>query len=84
MSDAYVCPTCGGVLEDKTIQMDFRYKGKLIVVEDVPSQVCAKCGEKLLSATTSKDIDELLASDEKPIRKITVPVLPYRHTAQVG
>jgi YgiT-type zinc finger domain-containing protein len=83
MNDMYVCPTCGGMLEDKTIQVDFRYKGKLIVIEDVPSQVCAKCGEKLLSAATSKNIDNLLASGEKPVRKITVPVLPYRRTAQV-
>ncbi|MGD0857450.1 MAG: YgiT-type zinc finger protein [Dehalococcoidia bacterium] len=82
MSDAYVCPTCGGVLEDRMIQMDFRYKGKLIVIEDIPSQVCVKCGEKLIAAAISKDIDKILASDEKPVRNMTVPVLPYRHIAQ--
>ena len=82
MSDDYVCPTCGGTLEDKMIQMDFRYQGKLIVIEDVPSQACANCGEKLISAAISKDIDRILSSGEKPIRRITVPVLPYRHTAQ--
>jgi YgiT-type zinc finger domain-containing protein len=82
MSDASVCPTCGGLLDDKEIQMDFRYKGALIVIENVPSQVCTKCGEKLISASTSKDIDEILASKERPIRSITVPVLPYRRIAQ--
>ena len=29
-----------------------------------------------------KDIDKILASDEKPVRNMTVPVLPYRHIAQ--
>jgi YgiT-type zinc finger domain-containing protein len=82
MNDANICPICGGALEDRMIQMDFRYKGKLIVIEDIPSQVCVKCGEKLISAVTSKDIDDILASDTKPVRKISVPVLPYRHIAQ--
>lgn len=82
MNDADICPVCGGAMEDKMIQMDFRYKGNLIVIEGVPSQVCVKCGEKLISAAISKDIDELLASNARPVRKITVPVLPYRHIAQ--
>jgi YgiT-type zinc finger domain-containing protein len=70
-------------MEDKMIQMDFRYKGKLIVIEDVPSQVCARCGEQLISATISKDIDQLLASDTRPVRELVVPVLPYRRIAQL-
>jgi YgiT-type zinc finger domain-containing protein len=36
------CPTCGGQLEDKTIQMNFQYKDKPIVIENIPAQVCTK------------------------------------------
>ncbi|MBE3580777.1 MAG: type II toxin-antitoxin system MqsA family antitoxin [Thermoanaerobacteraceae bacterium] len=82
MSDYIICPVCGGTLEERTIQLDFRYKGRLVVIEGVPAQVCRDCGEQLISAKTSKDIDALLESDIKPIRQIAVPVLPFRHIAQ--
>ena len=79
MSDANICPVCGGILEEKTIQLDFRYKGRLVVIEGVPAQVCRDCKEELISAATSKDIDVLLESDIKPVRQISVPVLPFLH-----
>ncbi|AKX94356.1 MULTISPECIES: YgiT-type zinc finger protein [Neomoorella] len=81
-NDQSICPVCGGTLEEKLIQLDFRYKGRLIVIEGVPAQVCKDCGEQLISARTSKDIDVLLDSDIKPIKQINVPVLPFRHIAQ--
>ena len=82
MSDANICPVCGGTMEDKIIQIDFRYKEQLVVIDGVPAEVCQKCGEQLISAATSKDIDALLESRTKPVRKITVPVLPFRRSAQ--
>jgi len=82
MNDSNICPVCGGVMEDKVIQMDFRYKGNLVVIEGVPSQVCVRCGEQLISAAISKDIDKLLASGIRPVRQISVPVVPYRHMIQ--
>lgn len=60
MDDRSVCPMCGGTLEDKAVQLDFRYKGRLVVVEEVPAQVCKDCGERLISAATSQEIDLLL------------------------
>lgn len=81
-NDYKICPVCSGTLEEKAIQLDFRYKGRLVVVEGVPAQVCKDCGEQLISAKTSKDIDALLDSDVKPIKQINVPVLPFRHVAQ--
>ena len=80
-TDANVCPTCGGILEDKTVQVDFRYKDRLVVIDDVPAQVCRDCGERLISSATSKDIDELLELSPEPVRRISVPVLPFRRRA---
>ena len=82
MSDANICPVCGGILENKTIQIDFRYGGQLVIVDGVPAQVCKGCGEQLVTAATSKQIDALLDSKIKPIRSIAVPVFPFRQNAQ--
>ncbi|MCS4542070.1 MAG: YgiT-type zinc finger protein [Euryarchaeota archaeon] len=38
---------------------------KLVVIEDVPANVCENCGEKYFSAKVSKEIDKLLESDVK-------------------
>jgi len=82
VSDSGVCPTCGGTLEEREIQLDFRHKGRLVVIEGVPAQVCKDCGERLVSAAASRAIDALLESGTKPAREITVPVLSFRHAAQ--
>jgi YgiT-type zinc finger domain-containing protein len=82
MNDLNICPVCGGTLEEKSIQLYFGYKGRLIVIEGVPALVCKDCCEQLISARTSKDIDVLVDSDIKPIKQINVAVLPFRHIAQ--
>ncbi|MGB9887482.1 MAG: YgiT-type zinc finger protein [Moorellales bacterium] len=82
MSDNGVCPTCGGVLEEREIQLDFRHQGRLVIIEGVPAQVCRNCGERLVSAASSRAIDELLESGARPVREVTVPVLSFRHLAQ--
>ncbi|MCR4420613.1 MAG: YgiT-type zinc finger protein [Clostridia bacterium] len=82
MSDSGVCPTCGGTLEEREIQLDLRHKGRLVIIEGVPAQVCRDCGERLVSAASSKAIDVLLESGARPVREIAVPVLSFRHVAQ--
>lgn len=82
MTGSGVCPTCGGTLEEREIQLDFRHKGRLVVVEGVPAQVCRDCGERLVSGATSRAIDALLESGAKPAREITVPVLSFRRAAE--
>ena len=82
MTDSGVCPTCGGTLEERKIELDFRDKGRLVVIEGVPAQVCQDCGERLVSAAASRAIDALLESGAKPAREITVPVLSFRHAAR--
>jgi len=82
MSDACVCPVCGGTLEDKAIQIDLRHKGKLVIIDGVPAQVCRQCGERLVSGRTSRDIDAVLESSVPPVRTVRVPVLPFRRRAE--
>ncbi|MBC7326234.1 MAG: YgiT-type zinc finger protein [Moorella sp. (in: Bacteria)] len=81
MAGGDVCPTCGGTLEEGETQLDFRHKGRLVVIEGVPAQVCKDCDERPVSAAPSRAIDALLESGAKPAREITVPELSFRHAA---
>ena len=50
MHDSGDCHVCGERMEEKRIRQDFWIKGKLIVVQRIPTGVCPQCGEKVVKA----------------------------------
>jgi len=40
------CYFCKGKIEEKRVRVDFRWGDELVVIEDVPAEVCQQCGEK--------------------------------------
>jgi len=72
-----LCDYCGGTLSPKITNLEFRVKGELIVIEDVPAEVCNRCGEKYLSAETDAGIERLLKEKPKVQKTITVPVFRW-------
>jgi len=46
-----MCHFCQkGILEDRAVTVDFRWRDKMIVMEEVPAKVCNESGEKYYSA----------------------------------
>ena len=37
------CPLCGGELEQKTVTHPQEYQGRIIILENVPADVCRQC-----------------------------------------
>src|SRR3972149_6603911 len=56
------CLFCGGMVEERLLPREIRWKGELLVFEDVPVGVCAQCGEKFLRPAVAKKIDAALQS----------------------
>jgi YgiT-type zinc finger domain-containing protein len=54
-----LCDFCGGTLIPKVVSVEFRVKGDLIVIEDVPAEVCNRCGEKYLPMDAYAGIERL-------------------------
>ena len=48
------CHFCKGKTEIKDVDVDFRWGDQLIVVKNVPVEVCNQCGERYYSAEISK------------------------------
>jgi YgiT-type zinc finger domain-containing protein len=69
-----LCDFCGGTLHPKTVNTEFWVKGDLVLIEDVPAEVCQVCGEKYFSAETHSGIERLLKSKPKAEKTMTVPV----------
>jgi YgiT-type zinc finger domain-containing protein len=72
------CYFCGGVVEERLLPREIRWKGKLLVFENVPMGVCAQCGEKFLRPEVAKTIDVALTSAKRPSRVLQVPVYQYQ------
>ena len=68
------CSFCGGEVKEGRVELDYRYKGKLYIFQNVPAGVCQQCGEKYLTAEVAKKIEHSIKTKEKWDKTINVPV----------
>ena len=66
---------CPGSCEERRIVHTVRYQNRLIVIYQVPAEVCSICGEVLLRPKTIRRIEEMLRASRDPDR--TAPVYEY-------
>ena len=59
------CQICDGQYEDRLAARAYRRDGKVIVVDDVPVEVCSQCGDVLLKPGTVEMIQAALAEAEQ-------------------
>ena len=82
MSKWKKCPICGGKIEKKLITVHQVIDNRLVIVENVPVEVCSQCGETLYTPSTMRKLERLVWAKPKPTREIKVPVLDMQ-TAKV-
>ena len=75
------CSFCDGELEERFVQHEYRWEGKLIVFEDVPARVCRQCGEKYFDALVVKAMERAVVGQMRPKRVLQVPVFSYAEVA---
>lgn len=68
------CPLCGCELEKRMITHPQEYKGRIIILENVPAEVCRQCGEVLLRPEVLERVQEVVWSEAIPRRTAQVPV----------
>ncbi len=56
--ESNICPTCGGRLESGFAAIPFIFQDTVIVVKEVPADICTNCRE---SFTTGEVTDTLVA-----------------------
>ena len=65
---------CGGKLEHRAIKYPQAHNGKIVILENVPAQVCLRCDEVLLSHDALERMQEAVWSDAAPMRTASVPI----------
>ena len=68
------CYFCGGEVKEQVIEIEFRWKGSLYLMEGVPTGICEQCGEKYFTAEVSKAIDRSIEEGNVK-RTVEIPVL---------
>jgi YgiT-type zinc finger domain-containing protein len=66
---------CPGEYDERYIVHTVRQRGALMVIDDVPAEVCSVCGDVLLTPATVRRIESLMQSVKTPAR--TAPVYEY-------
>jgi YgiT-type zinc finger domain-containing protein len=54
------CPLCGGGLIEGLASLPFFLGERIVVVKDVPSEVCADCGEPYMKSGVAGRVETLL------------------------
>jgi len=67
---------CPGQCEERRITHVVKYHGEVIVLENVPAEVCSECGEVLLPLSSAEAIETMLKNPGKPIRTAPVYQVP--------
>lgn len=66
------CFMCKGKLEDKNRTFMVELDKCIIIVKNVPSQVCKQCGEISYSNEVAKQLEKLVNSVKNAMTEITV------------
>jgi len=71
------CYFCKGKVTEQKINVDFRWGEELLVIENVPAEVCQQCGEKYFEAEVYKQMERLAKSKAKPLRHLSIDVIQF-------
>jgi len=74
---AYTCEYCEGRVRRQIVDEDFRYRGELILIQEVPVGVCDRCGSKYYPAQVLKKMQEIARNRDQIEDRIIVPVARF-------
>ncbi len=66
---------CPGEYEDRRILHTVRHRNQVVVIDQVPAEVCDTCGDVVLKPETVVHLEQLLEAVRQPSR--TAPVYEY-------
>ena len=66
------CVMCKGTLEDKNTNFIADFDDCIIIIKNVPSQVCTQCGEVSYSYEISKQLENIVQNVRSVVSDIAV------------
>jgi len=75
------CEYCPGHVKPGRVTVDLRRGTALVVVQDVPAEVCDRCGSKYFSPEVTDQLQAYFGRRVKARRKLKVPVVRFGSVA---
>ncbi len=75
------CFMCKGNMEDRNTTFMVDLEGSIVIIKNVPSQVCTQCGEVSYSDTVAKQIEKIVGSLRHSLTEIAVVNYTDKHVA---
>ena len=60
-----------------TVHEVFEIDGQLVLVENIPAAICARCGETTFSRETTERIRRMVHGESTPLRSVPLNVFVY-------
>ncbi|WKZ48624.1 MAG: YgiT-type zinc finger protein [Anaerolineales bacterium] len=74
----FKCHVCGSTeYREELVNEVFQIDGKPVLVENIPAQVCERCGEEIFSRQTTENVRLLVHGKAKPIKSVQMDVFAY-------
>lgn len=74
----FKCHVCGSTnAHEELVSEIFQIDGKPVLVENIPAQVCERCGEEIFNKEAVEKVRLLVHSRAKPIKSVQMDVFAY-------
>lgn len=74
-----MCVLCGGNLEKSTTEFIEKQDNYIVVIENIPCEKCAQCGETYFSDIVAQNIENILSQIQRISSELTVTVIDYKN-----
>ncbi|HUT55483.1 MAG TPA: type II toxin-antitoxin system MqsA family antitoxin [bacterium] len=71
------CVFCGGQTKSQKVTFVDDEQGKYLAVENVPAQVCTRCGEKTYDPETTRLLLDYARNRRHPAKTFNMPVFDF-------
>jgi YgiT-type zinc finger domain-containing protein len=72
------CHVCGNTsAKSDLVNEIFTVEGRRVLVEQIPAQVCERCGEATFSRETTEKIRQLVHGAGQPVRTVPLEVFAF-------
>jgi YgiT-type zinc finger domain-containing protein len=64
-------------LVERRVTYTLEYKGRFVIIENVPARVALETGERFFAPETVERLQEIVTQREQPVRVIETPVYEF-------
>jgi len=69
------CTYCGGDVIERHKDVDYRCRGELYILRNVPTGVCVQCGEQFFTAEVARKMEATVEAGGAKVGRVSVPVI---------